>query len=117
MAHYAFLEKEGFVTEVIRGRDETEVVDGISNWETYYGNLRNQKCVRTSIHGNIRKNFAGLGFFYDVNRDAFISPNPYDSWVLNENTCRWQAPVPRPETGSYYWDEQSQSWVEFESGT
>ncbi len=112
MAHYAFLDKDGIVTEVITGRDETEVVDGISDWETYYGNIRNQDCVRTSYNGNIRYNYAGIGFTYDADRDAFISPKPYESWVLDEETCRWAAPVPYPEDDvMYQWDEETTDWV------
>jgi hypothetical protein len=90
MAHYAFLDKDNIVTEVITGRNEDEVVDGISDWETYYGNFRGQKCVRTSYHGNIRKNYAGIGFTYDETRDAFIPPKPEGNWTLNEETCLWE---------------------------
>ena len=112
MAHYAFLDKDGIVTEVITGRDETETVDGISDWETYYGNIRNQDCVRTSYNGNIRFNYAGIGFTYDADRDAFISPKPYESWVLDEETCRWAAPVPYPEDDvMYQWDEETIDWI------
>ena len=117
MAHYAFMNliKPGIwqVTEVIPGRNEDEVVDGISDWEKHYGDFRNQKCVRTSYNGNIRKNFAGIGYTYDEARDAFIPPKPFESWILDENTCRWNAPVAMPNDGSLYtWDEQSLSWVE-----
>ena len=112
MAHYAFLDKDGIVTEVITGRDETETVDGISDWETYYGNIRNQDCVRTSYNGNIRYNYAGIGFTYDEVRDAFIPPKPYESWVLDEETCQWAAPISYPEDGVMYeWDEESVEWI------
>ncbi len=112
MAHYAFLDKDGIVTEVITGRDETETVDGISDWETYYGNIRNQDCVRTSYNGNIRYNYAGIGFTYDEERDAFIPPKPYESWVLDEETCQWAAPIPYPEDDvMYQWDEEAIDWV------
>lgn len=67
--------------------------------------------VQTSYNGNIRKNFAGVGFTYDSDRDAFIPPKPFDSWVLNEETCRWQAPVAMPEDGNqYYWNEETLNW-------
>lgn len=113
MAHYAFLDNDNIVTEVITGRNETEIVDGISDWEAYYGNLRNQRCVRTSYNGNIRKNYAGIGFTYDDDRDAFIPPQPYASWVLNEETCLWEAPVDYPNDGKLYsWDEDALDWVE-----
>jgi len=93
MAHYAFLDKDNIVTEVITGRNEDEVVNGISDWETYYGNFRGQKCVRTSYHGNIRKNYAGIGYNYDESRDAFIPPMPVvdgKTFTLNEDTCLWE---------------------------
>ena len=112
MAHYAFLDENNIVTEVIVGRDEWEVVDGISDWEAYYGSKRNQVCKRTSYNGNIRKNYAGIGYTYDEDRDAFIAPKPFDSWVLDEETCRWEAPVPYPDDGVMYeWDEKKTDWV------
>ena len=97
MAHYAFLDENNIVTQVIVGRDEWEVVGKINNWEAYYGALNGVVCKRTSYNGNIRKNFAGIGFTYDEDRDAFIPPQPYESWVLDEETCRWEAPVPYPD--------------------
>lgn len=112
MAHYAFLDADNIVTEVIVGRDEWEVIDGISDWEAHYGEFRNQVCKRTSYNGNIRKNYAGVGFTYDEGRDAFISPKPYPSWLLNEDTCQWEAPVPYPDDDLIYqWDEEQGDWV------
>jgi hypothetical protein len=117
MAHYAFLDDNNIVTEVIVGRHEYEIVDGISDWETYYGEFRNQRCVRTSYNGNIRKNYAGIGYWYDDTLDAFIPPQPYPSWVLNETTCLWDAPVAYPDDDLMYtWDEASQSWQEVTDG-
>jgi len=111
MAHYAFLDDNNIVTEVIVGRHEYETVDGIFDWETYYGELRGQRCVRTSYNANIRKNYAGVGHVYDEARDAFIAPQPFPSWVLDENTCQWDAPVSYPDDGAdYVWDEDSLSW-------
>lgn len=112
MAHYAFLDENNLVTEVIVGIDETELIEGLDP-ETWYGNLRGQLCKRTSYNGNFRKNYAGFGFTYDNERDAFIAPQPFASWILNESTCRWEAPVPMP-TGNYRWDEESLSWVQFQ---
>ena len=66
--------------------------------------------VQTSYNRSIRKNYAGIGFTYDPNLDAFIPPKPFNSWLLVEQTCQWQAPVPRPE-GNYLWDEDSGSWL------
>lgn len=121
MAHYAFLDDNNIVTEVITGRNEDEVVDGISDWEAYYGNLRGQVCKRTSYNANIRKNYAGIGFTYDEDRDAFIPPQPYPSWLLDEDTCQWDAPVPYPadDTVIYEWNEELGDWeaIVFESET
>jgi hypothetical protein len=75
MAHYAFLDDNSIVTEVIVGKDETELIEGLDP-ETWYGNYRGQKCVRTSYNGNIRRNYAGVGFTYDPDADAFIAPRP-----------------------------------------
>jgi hypothetical protein len=74
MAHYAFLNEQNVVTEVIVGRDENDLADGVSSWETYYGNLRGQVCVRTSYNANIRGKFAGIGDTYDVDNDVFVAP-------------------------------------------
>ena len=90
MAYYAFLNENNIVTEVIPGRHEYETVDGISDWEKYYGELKNQKCVRTSYNGTIRKNYAGIGYFYDENLDAFIPPKPEGNYILNKDLCVWE---------------------------
>jgi hypothetical protein len=112
MAHYAFLDENNIVVEVITGRNEDEVVDGISDWEVYYGEFRGQVCKRTSYNGNIRKNYAGVGFRFDEELDAFIPPKPFESWLLDEDTCRWQAPIPYPEGELIYrWDEGAGDWV------
>ena len=75
MAHYAFLDSNNIVTDVIVGIDETELIEGLDT-ETWYGNRRGQVCKRTSYNGNIRKNYAGIGFTYDAEADAFIAPRP-----------------------------------------
>ena len=118
MAHYAFLNMQNIVTEVIVGKDET---DGPTNWEMHYGNIREQVCKRTSyntrggVHSEggvpFRKNYAGIGYSYDEVRDAFIPPKPFDSWILNETTCLWEAPVAYPEDGQMYtWNEELGTW-------
>jgi hypothetical protein len=89
MAHYAFLDENNIVTEVITGIDETELIEGLDT-ETWYGNFRGQTCKRTSYNGNIRKNYAGIGYTYDAGRDAFIAPKCHDEAVLDEVTCRWE---------------------------
>ena len=112
MAHYAFLDSNNIVTEVIVGKNEGE--DGI-DWEQWYGEFRGQNCKRTSYNGNIRKNYAGIGYTYDVQRDAFIAPQPFASWVLDEDTCLWNSPTPLPTDGQQYnWDEATLSWVAFQ---
>ena len=128
MAHYAFLDDQNIVTEVIVGKDEGE--EGI-NWEEWYGNFRGQLCKRTSYNtrGGVhydpntgqpsadqskafRKNYAGIGYSYDAILDAFISPQPFPSWLLNTDSCWWESPVPYPNDGHIYeWDENTLSWV------
>jgi len=129
MAHYAFLDENNIVTEVIVGKHEGE--DG-KNWELQYGAFRNQVCKRTSYNtrGGVhydqsnnepssdqskafRKNYAGIGYTYDQARDAFVPPKPFESWVLNETSCLWDPPVPMPDDGKMYtWNEETTSWVE-----
>ena len=112
MAHYAFLNENNLVTEVIVGIDETELIEG-RHPEVWYGEFRGQVCKRTSYNGNIRKNYAGIGYKYDEALDAFVPPKPYASWILNEETCVWNAPVAYPEGEAMYkWDEETTSWVE-----
>ena len=89
MAHYAFVDENNIVTEVIVGKDETELIEGLDP-ETWYGNLRGQTCKRTSYNGNIRKNYAGIGYIYDATRDAFIPAKCHNEAVLDEATCRWE---------------------------
>jgi hypothetical protein len=118
MAHYAFLDENNIVTEVIVGKDENE--EGI-NWEQQYGSFRGQLCKRTSYntYGGVhqlgetpfRKNYAGIGYTYDEDRDAFIPPKPFNGWILNEDTCLWEAPIPMPQDGNFYeWNEETLSW-------
>ena len=87
MAHYAFI-TDGIVTEVITGIHETETIEGLDT-ETWYGNFRGQVCKRTSYNNRIRFNYAGIGYTYDLVRDAFIAPKCHDEAVLDEATCRW----------------------------
>jgi hypothetical protein len=110
MAHYAFLNENNLVTEVIVGIDETELIEGLDP-ETWYGNFRGQTCKRTSYNNNIRKQYAAIGFTYDANADVFIAPQPYPSWSL-DNNFHWQPPTPMPTEGKWYWDEDNLSWLE-----
>ena len=88
MAHYAFLDNKNIVTEVIVGIDETELIEG-KDPETWYGEFRGQVCKRTSYNGNYRKNFAGIGFTYDPELDAFVAPKPDGDFELNPATATW----------------------------
>lgn len=121
MGHYAFLDENNVVTEVITGRDEDETVDGITDWEAHYGAFRGQVCKRTSyntiggVHSNggtpFRKNYAGIGYTYDEGRDAFIAPKPFESWMLDEESCTWKAPIDYPTDGLMYkWAEEDLNW-------
>ena len=91
MAHYAFLDENNIVTEVIVGIDETELIQGL-NPEIWYSNFRGQTCKRTSYNGNIRFNYAGVGYTYDESRDAFIAPEPEGNLGFDEATCQWIMP-------------------------
>jgi len=109
MAHYAFLNEDNIVTEVITGIDETETIDGLTPEESY-GNYRGQTCIRTSYNSRIRKHYAGIGMHYDPDRDAFYPPQPYPSWTLDAD-CNWQPPTSRPEGDIFYtWNETTQEW-------
>jgi hypothetical protein len=88
MAHYAFLDDNNIVTEVIVGKDETEILDGLTP-EEWYGNFRGQRCVRTSYNNSIRVRYAGIGYSYNEELDAFITPKCHDEAVFNETTCDW----------------------------
>lgn len=112
MAHYAFLDDNNIVTEVIVGKDENELLDGLTP-EEWYGNFRGQRCVRTSynaLSNGFRKQFAGIGYFYDDVADVFVLPQPFPSWTLDSNHD-WQSPIPKPE-GYFIWDEETLAWVE-----
>lgn len=123
MAHYALLDRNSIVVQVIVGKDENE---DFYDWELFYTQETRLQAKRTSyntlggihINGGIpfRKNYAGIGYTYDSERDAFIPPKPYPSWTLNEQTCRWDPPVPMPvDDKQYRWDEPTLSWVEIVS--
>jgi hypothetical protein len=118
MAHYAFLNDNNIVTEVIVGKDET---DTTHNWEEFYGEIRNQTCKRTSYNNNIRANYAGIGYTYDSTNDVFYAPQPYASWTLDTDTWQWVCPLTYPDDDKmYHWDEDvyqadnTKGWVENE---
>ncbi len=120
MAHYAYLDSNSVVVTVIVGKDETELINGLDT-ETYYAQGTPYTVKRTSyntyggVHSGggvpFRKNYASIGYTYDTERDAFIAPKPYPSWVLDEATCLWGAPVARPSEGLWLWDEATLSWI------
>jgi hypothetical protein len=126
MAHYAFLDENNLVTEVITGVDEDDLQPPeITDWEVFYSEFRGQTCKRTSYntHGGehpdgtpFRYNYAGIGFTYDPDfgaDGAFIPPQPFPSWTLNPSTALWDAPTPTPETeGMWTWDEDTLSWID-----
>jgi len=109
MAHYAFLDQNNIVIEVIVGIDETETIEGLDT-ETWYGDLRNQTCVRTSYNAKIRGKYAGIGDTYSKSENVFIAPQPFPSWV--RVGCFWEAPVPIPSQNKVYeWNETEITWV------
>ena len=120
MAHYAYLDQNSIVTQVIVGKDEGE--DGV-DWEQYYGAVRTSYNTHGGQHANggtpFRYNYAGIGYTFSdaaewaAQGGAFIPPQPFPSWVLNPDTALWNAPVPMPsEGGPWVWDEETLSWVE-----
>jgi hypothetical protein len=117
MAHFAQLDENNIVTQVIVvSNNELLDENGVeqeSKGIAFCQSLLGGNWKQTSYNGNMRKNYAGIGFKYDADRDAFISPSPFNSWVLNEDTCRWESPTPMPQDGKMYrWDEDTVSWVE-----
>ena len=103
MSHFAKIDINNMVTEVIVAEQDfinSGLVGDSFNW------------VQTSYNGNFRKNYAGIGYTYDSTRDAFIAPQPFNSWALNEDTCQWEAPTPYPDDDKMYnWDEDITNWV------
>ena len=131
MAHYAFLNDQNLVIEVITGIDEDQTDDlpeGSSSWEEFYLTMRPaaEACKRTSYNtfGNdhkeddgtaFRGNYAGIGYTYDETNDVFIAPKPYASWILSESTWLWEAPEDYPDDGKdYVWNENKKEWEEAE---
>lgn len=111
MAHFAEVDNANKVIRVVvvSNNDAPNEAAGASFCQSLFGGT----WVQTSFNANIRKNYAGVGFTYDSDRDAFIPPKPYESWILNDSTCKWEAPVAKPDDGNQYiWDEATLSWVE-----
>ena len=117
MAHFCLLNEENLVTQVIVvANQDTADQDGVENEAigiAFCNNLLGGRWVQTSYNANIRKNYAGIGYKYDATLDAFIPPQPFASWTLNEETAQWEAPTPYPDDEKRYtWDEETTSWVE-----
>ena len=116
MAHYAYLDSDNVVTQVIRGKQEGE---GGTDWEAYYGAVRTSYNTHGGQHATggmpFRYNYAGIGYTFDPDHGthgAFIPPQPYPSWTLNADTALWDAPTPMPAEGMWSWDEDNLAWVE-----
>ena len=116
MAHFAELDANNLVTRVLVVDNEDTVENGEEDEELgikFLQNLFGGTWKQTSYNGNFRKNYAGKGFTYDQSRDAFIPKKTYPSWLLDEDTCRWEAPVPCPDDDKVYvWDEVTTNWVD-----
>jgi len=120
MAHYAALDSSNVVKLIFVGRDEDDLIDGVNSWEDYYstdGYIAKRTSYNTYGGAHLsggtpfRKNYAGIGYTYDAERDAFIAPKPFDSWLLDEATCLWKAPVAYPTDGlTYKWNETETDW-------
>jgi hypothetical protein len=112
MAHFAKLGVGNIVEKVVVVSNDIAINEqaGINYLRNLY-NEPNAQWVQTSYNKNFRKNFAGVGSLYDMYKDVFINIKPYDSWVLNEDTCQWEAPVAEPDDGlRHFWNEQTKSW-------
>jgi hypothetical protein len=116
MAHFAQLDENNLVTQIIVVANDELLLDGVENENKGIAFCKSllgddTRWAQTSYNGNIRKNYAGIGYKYDSDRDAFISPKPFNSWILDEETCRWQAPTPMPTDGGIYnWVEDDLNW-------
>lgn len=118
MAHFAKLDENNNVLAVHVVVNDVITIDGNESEQAGIDFLTNlhghNKWKQTSYNGTFRKNYAGIGYTYDYARDAFIPPKPYQSWILNENTCIWEAPTPKPtDSKKYNWSEITTSWVEY----
>lgn len=116
MAHFAKVNHNSLVSSVLVVSNDVIVNgEGIEDealgQEFLAGLGMGDGWLQCSYNGSIRKNYPGVGFTYDESRDAFIPPTPYPSWVLDEDTCLWVAPVPMPQDGDYTWDESAGEWV------
>lgn len=108
MAHWAELDQDNFVIRVTVGDNNDP--NGDEGYQWLIDNLGGT-WLKTSYNATIRKNFAAIGYTYDSERNAFIPPKPHSSWILEEETCQWQAPIPYPEDGfTYQWDETDIAW-------
>ena len=115
MAHFAQLDQNNIVTQVIVANEELldNDIESESKGIEFCTNLLGGTWKQTSYNQKIRKNYASVGYVYDEGRDAFIAPKTYNSWLLDETTCQWKAPIDMPTDGKMYlWDEATTSWIE-----
>ena len=120
MAYFAQLDEDNIVISVIKIDNNDCLLDGVEDEATgitFCNSLIPGTWIQTSYNDRIRKNYAGIGFYYSAELDAFISPQPFSSWTLDEETCQWVPPVPRPEEGSWSWNEETLSWEETNMGS
>ena len=119
MAHFAKLDENNLVIQVIVVHNNELLIDGVESEAKgieFCQTLLGGNWIQTSYNATFRKNYAGIGYTYDATRDAFIPPQPFASWTLNEDTCLWEAPTPYPQDDKRYaWDEPTLSWVEITS--
>ena len=123
MAHFAKLDENNIVNQVISGIDETEdAPEGYEDWEDFYGQFHSLTCKRTSYNTlanthrdegtPFRGNYAAVGYVYDETNDVFYEQQPFESWTLDTSTWLWEPPVAYPATGRWIWDEENTEWVE-----
>ena len=114
MAHFAELDENNTVLQVVFVANEDCLKNGVELEEAgiaFCTALLGGTWIQTSYNANFRKNYAGIGFSYDQSRDAFIPPQPFSSWILNEDTCQWLPPTARPLEGFWIWDEETTQWI------
>lgn len=117
MAHFAKIENNVVTQVIVVANKDTADANGVEKeyiGQAFCERLFGGTWKQTSYNGNFRKNYAGIGYTYNADIDAFVPPKPFPSWVLNNDTAQWEAPVPMPEGGMYSWDEDMGSWIEMQ---
>lgn len=117
MAHFAKIENNVVTQVIVVANKDTADANGVEKeyiGQAFCERLFGGTWKQTSYNGTIRKNYAGIGYTYNADIDAFVPPKPFPSWALNNDTAQWEAPVPMPEGGMYSWDEDTGSWIEMQ---